>query len=79
MKNSATSSVITLSFEPEELELLARLAGDQLFRREYIDSRIPGFRHDAEELRLGKALVERIQSTVRPGSGKKVNPARAAG
>jgi hypothetical protein len=45
-----------------ELRLLTDLAADQLFRREFIDSRLPGFRFDTVELKLGKELVERLRS-----------------
>jgi hypothetical protein len=45
-----------------ELHLLTVLASDQLFRREFIDSKIPGYRPDAGELNLGKKLVERLRS-----------------
>jgi len=33
-----------------------------MFRREFIDSRLPGFRFNAAELSLGKQLVERLRS-----------------
>ena len=45
-----------------ELNLLTVLASDQLFRREFIDSKMPGYRPDASELNLGKKLVERLRS-----------------
>jgi len=45
-----------------ELHLLTALASDQLFRREFIDSKMPGYRPDAMELTLGKKLVERLRS-----------------
>jgi hypothetical protein len=45
-----------------ELHLLAALASDQLFRREFIDPKMPGHRPDETELNLGKKLVERLRS-----------------
>ncbi len=45
----------------EELTLLTSLASDQLFRREFIDPKMPGYRADPAELQLGKALVGRLR------------------
>jgi hypothetical protein len=45
----------------EELTLLASLASDQLFRREFIDPKIPGYKSNPAEVRMGKALVGRLQ------------------
>ena len=45
----------------EELKLLAGLASDQLFRRQYIDPRIPGYKSNPEEVDRGKALVVRMR------------------
>ncbi|HSM76846.1 MAG TPA: hypothetical protein VLT57_04440 [Bryobacteraceae bacterium] len=52
---------ITMKFTTNELELLSRLASDQLFRREFIDPRLPGNKFNAAELSLGKQLVERLR------------------
>lgn len=52
---------IALKFTAKELELLSSLASDQLFRREFIDSRLPGYRSNAADLILGKHLVERLR------------------
>jgi hypothetical protein len=45
----------------EELRLLASLASDQLFRRQFIDPKMPGYKGNPEELYLGKALVGRMR------------------
>jgi hypothetical protein len=45
----------------EELRLLASLASDQLFRRQFIDPRFPGYKGSPEEVYLGKALVGRMR------------------
>ena len=55
---------ITLKLTTAEVELLRRLASDQLFRREFIDPRLPGYRSDPAELALGKRLVERLRVIV---------------
>lgn len=52
---------ITVTFTTDELALLSSLAADQLFRKEFIDPRLPGFRSNRDELSLGKQLVERLR------------------
>jgi hypothetical protein len=52
---------ITVNFNAKELELLSSLASDQLFRREFIDPRMPGYKSNTAELSLGKQLVERLR------------------
>jgi hypothetical protein len=52
---------ITVRLTAKELELLCSLASDQLFRREFIDSRLPGFKSNPVDVGLGKKLVERLQ------------------
>jgi hypothetical protein len=54
-------TLVTVKFTARELELLTTLASDQLFRREFIDPRIPGHKFNPDELTLGKKLVERLQ------------------
>ncbi|HEV8414735.1 MAG TPA: hypothetical protein VGQ49_14160 [Bryobacteraceae bacterium] len=54
---------ISVKFTSQEIELLSSLASDQLFRREFIDSRLPGFRSNPGDLSLGKKLVERMRLT----------------
>lgn len=54
---------ISVKFTTHEIELLSSLASDQLFRREFIDSRLPGFRSNPADLSLGKKLVERMRLT----------------
>jgi len=52
---------ITLKFTLKELELLSSLASDQLFRREFIEPRLPGYKSDPAEVTTGKLLVERLR------------------
>ena len=52
---------VTLTFTAKELELLRSLASDQLFRREFIDPRLPGYKREVSELVLGKRLLERLR------------------
>lgn len=54
---------ITVKLSIEELTLLTTLASDQLFRREFIDPKMPGYKHNLPELGLGKKLVERLRLT----------------
>ena len=53
---------ITVKFTVKELALLSSLASDQLFRIEFIDSRLPGYKSNLGELSLGKQLVTRLRS-----------------
>ncbi len=55
---------ITLKLTLEELRLLASLASDQLFRREFIDPKMPGYKGSPEEVTIGKALVARMRSII---------------
>jgi hypothetical protein len=56
-------TTISVKLTAKEIDLLAALASDQLFRREFIDPRMPGHRSNPGELSLGKTLVERLRST----------------
>ena len=53
---------MSVKLSTKELELLCSLASDQLFRREFIDCRLPGSSSNRAELTLGKELVARLQS-----------------
>ena len=53
---------ITVKFTAKEIELLSGLVSDQLFRREFIDSRLPGSSSDSSELTDGKKLAARLRS-----------------
>jgi len=52
---------VTLKLTLEELRMLATLASDQVFRRQFIDPRMPGHKRNSEEMNLGKALVARLR------------------
>ena len=67
-------TLITLRLTIEELELLTTLASDQVFRREFIEPRMPGYRANAKEMALGKALVGRMRLMVSQGSPEKTAP-----
>jgi hypothetical protein len=49
----------------EELEVLLPLASDQLFRNEFIDTRIPGFKRNSAKLQSAKAVISRIKERLR--------------
>jgi hypothetical protein len=65
---------LTLKLTVEELRLLATLASDQLFRREFIDPRMPGYKYNAGEIDLGKALVGRLRLLVAEDSAESSPP-----
>ena len=70
-------TLITIKLTIKELELLASLASDQLFRREFIDPKMPGHKSNSEEISLGKGLVARLRSLPDSGSARRTLPARA--
>jgi hypothetical protein len=56
------TSRIAIEVTAEELKLLTSLAADQLFRREFIDPKMPGFKSNTAEVTMGKALLERLRA-----------------
>jgi hypothetical protein len=54
-------TLINVKLSAKELELLTSLASDQLFRREFIDPRMPGYKSNHADLSQGKKLVERMR------------------
>lgn len=72
-------TLITIKLTINELELLTNLASDQLFRREFIDPKMPGYKVNSGEISLGKGLVARLRSSLDPGGAKKTPTARTAG
>jgi hypothetical protein len=67
---------ISVKLTVQELELLGSLASDQLFRREFIDPRLPGHKANPRELSLGKELVQRLRLTADKAKG--TSPLRKA-
>ena len=65
-------TLITLKLTLEELGLMTTLASDQLFRREFIDPKMPGHKSNSEEMKLGKALVARMKLMVDPDAAKRI-------
>ncbi|MGH9654502.1 MAG: hypothetical protein ACRD6B_13680 [Bryobacteraceae bacterium] len=65
-------TLITLKLTLEELELMTTLVSDQLFRREFIDPKMPGHKSNPEEMKLGKALVARMKLMVDPDAAKRI-------
>ena len=74
MESGNRMKCMTLKLTVEELRLLATLASDQLFRREFIDPRMPGYRSNQGEVALGKALVGRLRLMADPGSPRRTAP-----
>lgn len=61
LKSGERKKHMTLKLTNEEVRLLASLVSDQLFRRQYIDPKMPGYRTNADEINLGKSLVARLR------------------
>lgn len=57
---------VRLEVTQRELLLLIALTSDQLFRREFIDSKMPGYKGDPADLAMGKQLVLRLKSVIQP-------------
>lgn len=53
----------------EELLLVTTLLSDQLFRRQFIDPKMPGYKGNPAELAMGKNLVLRFKSMAQEVSG----------
>ena len=70
--NEKRMESITLKLTPEEVKLLASLASDQLFRKEFIDPKMPGHKAAPGEITMGKSLVGRLRLTLEQTSPKKI-------
>jgi hypothetical protein len=66
---------IKIEITLQELLLLTTLLSDQLFRREFIDPKMPGYKGDPTELAMGKDLVLRLKTIAREASGPSAIPA----
>ena len=64
-------TLITVKLMAADWRLLASLASDQLFRREFIDPRMPGNRSNPAEVTQGKKLVERLRLAAEGSYGKR--------
>jgi len=72
-------TLINVKLTTSELALLTALASDQLFRREFIDPKIPGYKSNPAETSQGKALVARLKAMLDPAAAKRTPAARMAG
>ena len=61
---------LTLELTPEELSALTDMASNQLFRKQFIDPKMPGFVQNHEELGICKNLVGRLRSAMDTQRGK---------
>ena len=60
---------IKIEVTQQELSLLVTLMSDQLFRREFIDPKMPGYKGNPAELALGKDLIARLRSSIKEAAG----------
>ena len=70
---------ITIKLTMKETELLASLAADQVFRREFIDTKLPGYHHNPEEVGLAKTIIARLRASLKSGPFDNRHSARIAG
>lgn len=61
IRHKTTTKKLSLELTVEELEVLLPLASDQLFRNEFIDTRLPGFERNSAKLQSAKAVLNRIK------------------
>lgn len=66
---------IKIEMTLQELLLVTTLMSDQLFRREFIDPKMPGYKADPAELAMGKDLVLRLKGLLQQASGSAAVPA----
>lgn len=72
-------TLVTVKLTIKELELLTSLASDQLFRREFIEPKLPGYKPNSGDITLGKLLVARLRTSLAPGSAKRNGSTAARG
>ena len=60
---------IKIEVTQQELSLLVTLMSDQLFRREFIDPKMPGYKGNPAELALAKDLIARLRSSIKEAAG----------
>jgi hypothetical protein len=58
------TKTITVDLTVEEVKALIALASDQLFRREFIDPKMPGYKRNSAEISLCKSALGRLQLVV---------------
>lgn len=56
--------MIRVEFSVAELDLLTTLASDQLFRIEFIDPKMPGYKADNDKIGVSKHLISRLRSVL---------------
>ena len=70
LKSLLAMKKLTLEFTVEELSALTDMASNQLFRKQFIDPKMPGFVPNQEELGLCKNLVGRLRTAMDVQRGK---------
>jgi hypothetical protein len=71
--------LVTLKLTTVELELLTTLVADQLFRKEFIDPKMPGYKSNPDEINLGKKLIGRLRFMLDPVHAKNATSPRING
>jgi hypothetical protein len=66
--------LITVKLPEKQIELLIQLASEQLFRREFIDPKIPGHKARPDEVRMGKEVIQRLRLLLDKGGLKRAQP-----
>lgn len=59
---------IKVELSLDELLLLTTLVSDQLFRNEFIDPKMPGYKGDPADLAMGKEVLARLKAIIKQAS-----------
>jgi hypothetical protein len=70
---------VMLKLTIEELELLTTLVADQLFRKEFMDPKMPGYKSNAADITLGKELLGRLRFIRNPASPGDTDSSQVSG
>lgn len=73
-EKSAAMTLITVKLSEKQIELLIQLASEQLFRREFIDPKMPGHKAKPDEVRMGKEVIRSLRLLLDRGGLKRAQP-----
>lgn len=71
VEKPAAMKLIAVKLPEAQVELLIQLASEQLFRREFVDSKRPGHKPKPEEVKMGKEVIRRLRMLLDRGCLKR--------
>ena len=57
--------LVTLKLTTKELEVLTTLVSDQLFRKEFIDPKMPGYKKNPEQVQDAESALSVLKESVK--------------